>query len=71
MQKIKTLYENLYNRIKKENKEILYYEKDLLIGNEIYADYVTDSEDYDDQYITYKDLENGKKWWEDYDFLDK
>ena len=64
------VYNNLYKRIEKENKNILYFKDDLLIADEIYLDYVTDSKDYDDQYITYKDIENEEKWWEDYDFLD-
>lgn len=68
---LETVYRNLYKRIKKENKKSLYFKDDLLIADEIYLDYVTDSKDYDDQYITYKDIENEEKWWEDYDFLTK
>lgn len=67
----KSYNRNLYKRIEKENKNILYFKDNLLIANEIYLDYVTDSEDYDDQYITYADIENEEKWWEDYDFLTK
>lgn len=70
MENFKKVYNNLYKRIEKENKNILYFKDDLLIADEIYLDYVTDSKDYDDQYITYKDIENEEKWWEDYDFLD-
>lgn len=70
MKNFEKVYNNLYKRIEKENKNILYFKDDLLIADEIYLDYVTDSKDYDDQYITYKDIENEEKWWEDYDFLD-
>lgn len=70
MENFGKVYSNLYKRIEKENKNILYFKDDLLIADEIYLDYVTDSKDYDDQYITYKDIENEEKWWEDYDFLD-
>lgn len=71
METLGVIYRNLYKRIEKENKNILYFKDDLLIADEIYLDYVTDSKDYDDQYITYKDIENEEKWWEDYDFLTK
>lgn len=64
-------YEKIYKRIEEENKQGLYYGKDLLIADQIYHDYVTKSEDYDDQYITYADMENEQKWWEDYNFLIK
>lgn len=69
MQNLEILYSNLYKRVEKENKKILFFKKDLFIGDQIYLDYVTSSEDYDDQYITYKDVENEEKWWEDYNFL--
>ena len=71
MQNLEILYSNIYKRIEKENKKILFFKKDLLIGDQIYLDYVTSSADYDDQYITYKDLDNEEKWWEDYNFLTK
>ena len=69
MQNLEILYSNLYKRIEKEDKELLYFKEDLLIGDQIYLDYITENENYDDQYITYKDLDNEEKWWEDYDFL--
>lgn len=71
MEMLANVYHTYYRRIKRDNKKVLYYQKELLIGDEINLDYVTDSEDYDDQYITYKDLENEEKWWEDYDYLTK
>ena len=69
MQNLEILYSNLYKRIEKENEKILHFKESLYIGDQIYLDYVTKSEDYDDQYITYKDVENEEKWWEDYNFL--
>lgn len=63
------IYKNLYERIEREDKQILYYEKDVLIANIISADYVTRSEDYNDQYITYDETNKKKRWWEDYKFL--
>ena len=69
MQNLEILYSNLYKRIEKENKELLYFKEDLLIGDQIYLDYITENENYDDQYITYKDIDNEEKWWENYDYL--
>lgn len=71
MQNLEILYRNIYVRIEKENEKSLYFHKELEIAGQIYHDYVTRSEDYDDQYITYADLKNEEKWWEDYDFLTK
>lgn len=62
-------YSEVYEKIKENDDISLYYEENLIISDTISADYITDSEDYDDQYITYKDVENESKWWEDYDFL--
>lgn len=64
-------YENIFKRIEKENEKILYYEKNIMIANQIYHDYVTKSKDYDDQYICYDDTEKKTKWWEDYQFQTK
>lgn len=69
MQNLEILYSNLYKRIEKEDKELLYFKEDLLIGDQIYLDYITENENYDDQYITYKDIDNEEKWWENYDYL--
>lgn len=69
MQNLEILYSNLYKRIEKENKEILLYEKDVMIADTIYNDYIAISEDYDEQYICYDDTEKKTKWWEDYDYL--
>lgn len=64
-------YEEVYQKIKNNNDISLYYEEDLLISRVIYNDYETNSKDYDDQFLSYKELENEDKWWEDYDFLTK
>lgn len=69
MKNLEILYRELYERIKSAEDISLYYEENLLIANEIYHDYVTKSEDYDDQYLTYADIKGESKWWEDYDFL--
>ena len=66
---INYVYKQLWARIEKANKEILFYEKDVMIANTAYNDYVTRSEDYDDQYLCYDDTEKKTKWWEDYKFL--
>ena len=66
---INYVYKQLWARIEKTNKEILFYEKDVMIADTAYHDYVTRSEDYDEQYICYDDTEKKTKWWEDYDFL--
>lgn len=62
-------YIEVYKNVEKENQEMLHFKEDLYVGDRIYLDYVTKSKDYDDQYITYKDIENEEKWWEDYNFL--
>ena len=71
MQNLEILYSNLYKRVEKENKELLYFKENLYIADQIYLDYVTESEDYDDQYITYKNIDKEEKWWEDYEFQTK
>lgn len=53
-------YVEVYEKIQAENEELLYYGKDIMIAENICSDYVTRSEDYDDQYITYADLVNEK-----------
>lgn len=74
LEKFETILENqyrkIYKRIEKEEKKLLCYQKDIMVADEIYNDYVTCSKDYDDQYITYADV-NEKKWWEDEEFLTK
>ena len=64
----------MYSRIKEKEDVSLYYEEDLLISDEISADYISAGVHVtydDDMYIPYKNLENESKWWEDYDFLTK
>ena len=63
---LEELYRELYQRIKSAEDISLYYEEDIIIGEEIYIDYVLTE---DNTAITYKDMENESKWWEDYDFL--
>lgn len=57
-------YEEVYEKIKAEQDISLYYEEDLQISEDIYADYI----DKDGEYRTSGDFDN-KKWWEDYSFL--
>ena len=66
MNNLEKIYNNIYSKIKKENKKSLYFKDDSLIADEIYNDYI-----YKDQYITYADIENEEKWWKDNDFLTK
>lgn len=65
MSMLSTLYEKIYKRIEKENKEILYYEKNIMIADCINSDYMTKNNDY----VCYDDIEKKTKWWEDYKFL--
>lgn len=71
MHNVGFVYKKLWKRIRKENKEILFYEKDVMIADTIYNDYIAISEDYDEQYICYDDTNSKKKWWEDYEFQTK
>ena len=66
-----SIYSRVYKTIEKENKESLYYEKDIMVADTIYNDYLAISEDYDDQYLCYQDINKKTKWWEDYRFLTK
>lgn len=74
LEKVETILENqyrkIYKRIEKEEKKLLCYQKDIMVADEIYNDYVTCSKDSDDQYLTYADVDK-KKWWEDEEFLTK
>lgn len=74
LEKVETIlesqYKKIYKRIESEEKELLYYQKDIMVADEICNDYVTCNKDYDDQYITYADVDE-KKWWEDEEFLTK
>lgn len=70
------LFKKMYNRIKEKGEVSLYYKKDLLVADEISADYISTGDNVyikydDDMYIPYKNLDNEEKWWEDYDFLVK
>lgn len=69
---ISNKYSKLWQKIKDTNDIELYYEEDLLISDCVACDYLTKQcDDYDEQYITYLDLDSGAKWWEDYEFLTK
>lgn len=74
LEKVETILENqyrkIYKRIEKEEKNLLYYQKDIMLADEIYNDYVTCNKDYDNQCLTYADVDE-KKWWEDKEFLIK
>lgn len=60
-------YSEVYEKIKNENDIELYYEEDIMISPNISGDYINVK---DTEYnISYKDLENESKWWEDYGFL--
>lgn len=66
--KLETVYWEVYKRILEENKELLIYKENLKIGDSIYIDYTTidNGVKYD---ITYKDMDNEEKWWENYSYL--
>ena len=61
-------YVEVYGKVKKENKESLFYKEDLIVGTHIYYDYLTTEEEFT-EYIPYTNLDNEEKWWEDYKFL--
>ena len=61
-------YEEIYRKIKNENDISLFYEENLLIGNCIYYDFITDD---DKTALTYQDTDGKTKWWEDIMFLEK
>lgn len=69
--KMSLIYSRVYKEIEKSDKESLYYEKDIMIADTIYNDYVAISEDYDEQYLCYQDINKKTKWWEDYEFQTK
>ena len=64
-------YEEVYENIKNNNDMSLYYQEGLKIADLIYLDYVTSVEEYDDQYLTYLDIDNKYPWWENTMFLRK
>lgn len=67
---ISKIYSEVWQKIKDTNNIELYYKEDLLISDCVACDYLTKQCDgYAEQYITYLDLENGAKWWEDCEFL--
>lgn len=65
-------YEEVYQKIKNNDKKSLYYEENLMIADSIYLDYMTFDENGEENYITYLDLiDNKYPWWEDNMFLTK
>lgn len=68
MQNLETLYENIYKRIMRKNNKVLYYKENIKIGNCINIDYTIEDTEIKEA-ITYNDMENGEKWWEDFDYL--
>lgn len=61
-------YESTYKFAEKENIN-LEYKENIRVSKQIYHDYVLKTKENYDHYITYTDIKNEKKWWEDYDFL--
>ncbi|MGN1326911.1 MAG: hypothetical protein ACI4VQ_02340 [Clostridia bacterium] len=68
MQNLEILYRNIYKRIVLENNNSLYYANNIKIGYAIYIDYTNEDCDFK-EVISYTDLDNEAKWWEDYNFL--
>lgn len=68
MELISKEYSQMYRKIQEENEESLFYAEDIMVAQEIYFDYTTRSDDYDDQFLHHSDYDE-KKWWEDYEFL--
>ena len=68
MQNLETLYENNYKRIMHKNNKALYYKENIKIGDCINIDYTIEDTEIKES-ITYNDMENREKWWEDYDYL--
>lgn len=57
-------YNKIYENIKNENDISLYYEENLLIADEVGAEYM----DTDGEYILSADI-GTEHWWEDSDFI--
>lgn len=68
MQNLEKIYENFYKRIMHKNNKTLYYKENIKIGDCINIDYTIEDTELKES-ITYNDMENGEKWWEDYDYL--
>lgn len=68
-------YDEVYNKVKNENANNLYYKKDenIIVSPYISGDYIitynkNEYGDYD--YLTSGDLD-WQKWWEDYKFIER
>jgi hypothetical protein len=68
MQNLEILYGNIYKRIMHKNNKALYYKENIKIGDCINIDYTIEDTEIKEA-ITYNDMENGEKWWEDFDYL--
>lgn len=65
---LNTEYKKVYENMKEKFNNLLYYKKYLKIGDSIYRDYILEFEETEEP-MSYKDIENEDKWWEDYNFL--
>lgn len=70
MELIAKEYRQMYRKIKEDNQESLHYKNELYVADSIYYDYITTEIEFT-EFLSYADLENEEKWWEDYDFLTK
>lgn len=70
MSKLNEQYINVYNRIIIQDNDSLYYKQGIKIGYDISIDYTLEDTEIKEA-ITYKDIDNEEKWWEDYKFLTK
>ena len=68
MQNLEILYDNFYKRLIYKNNKALYYKENIKIGNYINIDYTREDTEIREA-ITYKDIDNEEKWWEDYNYL--
>ena len=68
MQNLEILYNKIYEKIMYKNNDILYYKENIKIGNCINIDYTREDTEIRES-MTYKDIDNEEKWWEDYNYL--
>lgn len=68
MQNLEILYNKIYEKIMYKNNDILYYKENIKIGNCINIDYTREDTEIKES-ITYRDIDNEEKWWEDYNYL--
>lgn len=68
MQNLEILYDNFYKRLIHKNNKTLYYKENIKIGDYINIDYIREDTEIREA-ITYRDIDNEEKWWEDYNYL--